>query len=46
MAIVPDNECKMPTLMGPVSLNFGVAVAGAGAAEPEAAAGGAVPSAP
>jgi hypothetical protein len=43
MAIVPDKECRMPTLIGPVSL-VGVAAAastGAGAADPDAAAVGA-----
>jgi hypothetical protein len=31
MAIVPDNECKMPTLMGPLS-SAGAAAAGAAGA--------------
>jgi hypothetical protein len=35
IAIVPDNECRIPTLMGPVSA-AGAAAAGADAAKTEA----------
>jgi hypothetical protein len=41
MAIVPDKECRMPTLIGPVSAAFAGAAVSAGAAaaaDPEAAA--------
>src|ERR1700712_5364922 len=32
IAIVPDSECKMPTLIGDMSLLFGASAAAAGAA--------------
>jgi hypothetical protein len=37
MAIVPESECRMPTLMGP-DLSSAAAGAGAGAADAEAVA--------
>jgi hypothetical protein len=49
MAIMPERECRMPTLIGPVSAAFGAAARAAGAAaaaELEAAGAGAGASLP